>query len=113
VAPETVPDRERRLAEELTQIRVALGRVAAFEGLDTSPTAMMVDELVRDHEELEARIDAAMMIVRELADGARIALGKPQPYDDETWVGEIREIGRLLQGGTRVPDTPETLKEDE
>jgi hypothetical protein len=93
----TVTDRETRLARELTEIRVALGKVAAFEGIhETSTTAMMVDELVRDHEELEARIDAAIM-----------------SPTDKAMEDRIEEIARLLQGGTRVPDTPASLKEDE
>jgi hypothetical protein len=106
---ELIADRVIRLARELTEIRVALGGVAAFEGIhESSPTAMMVDELVRDHEELEARIDAVMIIIKAIGDGDRTPRAG---YDgpDEAWRDEVREIGRILQGGPRVPDTPETL----
>lgn len=91
-----------RLAGEMAQVRAALSEVAVYEGLvDVSPVAMMVSELVRDHEELEARIDAVMSLLRPKIEGG------------SEWVvhslEDFREIARLLQGGKRVPDTPEGL----
>ena len=54
-----------RLAKEMAQVRAALSEVAVYEGLvDVSLVAMMVSELVRDHEELEARIDAVMSMIK-------------------------------------------------
>jgi hypothetical protein len=93
------------MARELMLISVALGRVAAFRGIgDASPTVMMVDELVRDHEELEARIDAAMMLLKQLNEG----IIWPDGHDDWSW--QVNELARLLQGGARVPETPEDLE---
>jgi hypothetical protein len=86
------------LAGELAQVRAALNTVSVYEGLvDVSPVAMMVSELARDHEELEARIDAALHHLSGL------------PTDDGA-LAEVRtEVARLLQGGTRVPDSPADL----
>lgn len=76
------------VGQEIMQVRVALGRVAVYQGIvEHSPTAMLVDELVRDHEELEARIEAAL-----------VALG-----DDPA----SKRIEGLLRGAERVPDTVE------
>lgn len=93
------------MAREILQVRSALGQVAMYEGiLDVSPTAMAVDRLARDHEELEARIDAVMLLLRQHL----------SPTDDD-WhltgpgLDVVREVARLLRGGTRVPKTPEGL----
>ena len=81
---------------KLVSIKVALGRVAVYDGLvDHSPTEMMVDDLVRDHEELEARIDAVLHYVSSHEDG----------FDTE----QFNEVSRLLKGGVRIPDSPEGL----
>src|SRR4051812_3218717 len=51
-------------AGQLAQIRGSMNTVAVYEGLvDASSVVMMVSELVRDHEELEARIDAALLFI--------------------------------------------------
>lgn len=101
-------DRDR-LALELAQIRGCLAQVAVYEGLvDSSPLAMMVSELVRDHEELEARIDAAMHVIsgigRQEADlsasGNEVSSAGLLLINREGLI----EVGRLLQGGKRVPD---------
>jgi hypothetical protein len=85
-------DRDR-YAGQMTQIRASMREVAVYEDLvDTSPTVMLVAELVRDHEELEARIDAAVMLCSEHTD---------DPV--------VMEVARLLQGGPRTPDTIEGL----
>lgn len=97
--------REHRNAEELAQIRVALGRVAVYEGMDSSPLPRMVDELVRDHEELESRIDAALLSLRQLVDN-------PPSPTDRAMRERIEEVSRLLKGGTRIPDTPADLEND-
>lgn len=84
---DSLNDRLVGKVNEVNEIRVALGRVAAFEGIvDSSTTAMLVDELVRDHEELESRIDAAMSLLS--GETSEVA----------------SEVARLLGGGTRVPD---------
>jgi hypothetical protein len=95
-----VASREQ-LARELNQIRIALGRVAAFEGMDASPVALMVDELVRDHEELEARIDSALMLIKHY---------RPDAAHLSNLGGVFDELARLLKGGSRVPNTPEDLE---
>jgi hypothetical protein len=93
------------MARELMLINIALGRVAAFRGIgDVSPTVLMVEELVRDHEELEARIDAAMLLIGQVKDGI------VYPDDQDEWVWQFTELARLLQGGARVPNTPEGLE---
>lgn len=79
---------------QIMQIRASMREVAVYEDLvEVSPTAMLVSELVRDHEELEARIDAAVMLCR-----------------DRTEDPLAVEVARLLQGGGRTPDTPEGLE---
>jgi chaperonin cofactor prefoldin len=81
-------DRDR-LASEIVQIRGVLNEVATYEGLvDASPTATLVAELVKDHEELETRIEAVLMLL-----------------SDEPLEPIMVETVRLLRGGTRVPDT--------
>jgi hypothetical protein len=92
--------RADHLAEEITNIRIALGKVAVYkEILEYSPTVLAVDDLVRDHEELEARIDAALHHIRSERESR-----------NET-VTDI-EVARLLKGGTRVPDTIEGIEGD-
>jgi hypothetical protein len=87
--------RAEHLIEELTSIRIALGRVAVYEGMvDYSPTVLLVDELVRDHEELEARIDAVLSYLST---------------QHQTRPEIVDEVARLLKGGTRVPDTIEEI----
>lgn len=81
---------------ELTQIKVALNEVAVYEGLvEVSPTALLVSELVRDHEELEARIDAVISLLQGAKEAANVT-DEPSPLIDEVW--------RLLAGGDRFPD---------
>lgn len=93
-----------RYAREMTEVRVALGGVAVFEGLvDSSPVAIMIDQLVRDHEELEARIDAALLLCASPA-------GQLASLHDEGATEALQEIARLLRGGSRIPDSPEGLE---
>ena len=90
-------DRIERLTNEIENIRIALGRVAVYDGIiENSPTALLVDDLVRDHEDLEARIDAVMSLLRY-----------EQESRNATTTDE--EVARLLQGGTRVPDDIEEI----
>lgn len=57
-------------AVQLAQIRGAMSTVAVYEGLvDASSVVMMVADLARDHEELEARIDAALLFIGPDRDG--------------------------------------------
>lgn len=80
----------RRLAQALHEVRIALGRVSTFEGMDLSvnPIALMVLQLAEDHEELEKRIEAALMYLGASA-GREIDPG---------------ELERVLRGGPVVPD---------
>jgi hypothetical protein len=67
--------------------------------VDASPTAMLVEELVRDHAELESRIDAVIMLIAGWqADGASVRSEKI-----------LEDICRLLKGGLRVPESTEDL----
>lgn len=84
-------------AREIAEIRGSLDRVAVYEGLvGVSPVAMLVADLVRDHEELEARIDSALSL-----------LSSVEAVREHSAI-EV-EVARLLKGGSRVPDTPEGL----
>jgi hypothetical protein len=81
---------------EIAQIKAALNEVAVYEGLvEVSPTAYLVSELVRDHEELEARIDAVVSLLQGAKEAANVT-DEPTPLIDE--------VARLLQGGPRFPD---------
>jgi len=86
--------------QEINQVKVALGHVAVYEGLvESSPVAMLVDELVRDHEELESRIDA---VVHHIA-------GAKEFWESRVPLSEVDRILELLKGGARVPDTIEGI----
>lgn len=77
------------LIAERQQILIALERVVAYDGLlDVSPVALLVSELVRDHGELESRIEAALVYASEA-----------EPTQELQW------IVHLLRGAPRVPDT--------
>jgi hypothetical protein len=90
-----------RQAAELAQIKVALDEVAVYKGMvGVSPVALLVSELVRDHEELEARIDAAIALLKD-AKAASNVTDEPSPLIDE--------VARLLAGGERFPDDPSQL----
>lgn len=101
---QALADREayRRLALQMAEIRGSLDRVPVYEGLvDSSPVAVLVSELVRDHGELEARIDNAMHVIRGLLEmGVRTA---------ETGTEALEVIAAILSGRSGVPDTPEAL----
>jgi hypothetical protein len=95
-----VAQRDRQAAE-LAQIKVALDEVAVYQGMvGVSPVALLVSELVRDHEELEARIDAAVALLKDAKDAANVT-DEPSPLVDE--------VARLLVGGERFPDDPSQL----
>jgi hypothetical protein len=85
-------DAEARLVEAqatLTAIRASLGEVAVYKGLSIGSgesLVLHVNELVRDHEELERRIDLAMM---ECSAGSVLL---------------SEDIGRILQGAVATPD---------
>jgi hypothetical protein len=88
---------------ELVQIKAALNEVAVYEGLvEVSPVAYLVSELVRDHEELEARIDAVVSLLQGAKEAANVT-DEPSPLIDE--------VARLLQGGERFPDDPSSLSD--
>lgn len=92
-------DQAKRFGRELAEIRGTLDQVPVYEGLvDASPLALLISELVRDHGELEARIDAVIGLLAQPPAGSYRAV--------ETLSAEV---ARLLQGGKRVPDTLEGL----
>lgn len=88
------------LGSEMAEIKASLMEVAVYEGMGGSPTALLVTELVRDHEELEARIDAALSFIS----------GAPSFLPSERTREDLAEIARLLKGGQRVPDTIEGIE---
>jgi len=94
------------MRDELSQVRSVLTEVPVYEGLvGPAPLAMMVSELARDHEELEARIESVLdVILTRRADGLDI---------DTPEYATLNQIAGLLQGQIeRVPDTLEELTED-
>lgn len=92
--------------QEINQVKVALGHVAVYEGIvDSSPVAMLVDELVRDHEELESRIDAVVHYLSAV--NATMLRAGEQPV---TALEISTHVVDLLKGGVRVPDTIEGIE---
>ncbi len=92
-----------QMAAELAQIKVALDEVAVYQGLvGVSPVALLVSELVRDHEELESRIDSVISLLKGAKEAANVT-DEPTPLIDE--------VARLLAGGERVPDDPSSLSD--
>lgn len=88
-------DRDR-LAKVIAEVRGSLSEVAVYDGiLEGSPTAWAVAELVRDHAELEARIEATLSEIAHYEGKGEWELLE-RPY-------------MLLRGGPRVPDSPEGL----
>lgn len=82
----------------LTEVKVALGGVATYEGIvDVSPTSMLVSELVQDHEALEQRIENVLTYADDCvtAQGARV-------FDPHRVIA-------LLRGASPFPDTIEGL----
>lgn len=90
---------EERLAQsqaQLTQIRALMGKVAVYEGMsDTWPLVMMVSDLVKDHDALEGRIDAAVFECRG--------------HMDDEFEDLATEVLQILSGRKSTPDTPEGL----
>lgn len=90
-----------RYAGELAQIRAALSTVTVYQDLvDTSPVPMMVAELARDHDELESRIEAALLI----ASGNQVGR-----FPTDLVYTQMQRIIDLLRGAPRVPDTIEGI----
>lgn len=84
------------MAGQLATIRASLDRVAVFEDVDTHAyLTLCVSEIVRDHEELEARIDAAIMAIAST------------PPDHPRL---IPTIVHYLRGGQRVPESTEGVE---
>ena len=92
---------------EREEIALALRKVSEYadQPISTEPgcgsLGEYVRQLVRDHEELEARIEAVLtMTPVEVHNLGRGHEGDPpEAYLDRD------EVHRLLRGGTRVPDT--------
>lgn len=92
------------LEAERTQIRASLMSLPVYEDLvGPAPLTVMVAQVARDHEELEARIESVLDVIltRVNLDGL--------PKDSEEF-DTLNRIAGLLQGQIpRVPDTPEEL----
>lgn len=88
---------------QMVLVRVALSRVAEYsDGIAQSqPVPLLVDGVVRDHEELEARIEAVLdlILTRRDVDGLDIAGSE---------YATLNKIAGLLQG--QVPRVPDTLE---
>ena len=84
----------------LTVIQASLGEVAVYKGMTIGHESVVlyVNELVRDHEELERRIDATMLECAAAMDGDSIPVSL-----------FAQQVGRILQGGAKTPDTIEGL----
>lgn len=92
-------DPAERLAIEMNQVRSALGRVAEYQDLDgPSPIPLLVDELVRDHELIETRLDAIL----HLMVATREAPGTSQEVKDL-----IFEVGEIAAGRRDFTDARE------
>lgn len=97
-------DRRQRAAE-MTQIKVALGRVPVIgDAVGASSTARLVDAVVRDNEEHETRMEAALdVILARTMDGI-----DPETAEYAT----LNRIAGLLQGQVEaVPDTIEGVED--
>ena len=96
-------DPAERLAIEMNQVRSALGRVAEYQDLDgPSPIPLLVDELVRDHELIESRLDAIL----HLMVATREAPGTSQEVQDL-----IFEVGEIAAGRRDFTDARELTEE--
>lgn len=90
-----VSSRLDRVNATLTEIKVALGGVATYDGLlDVSPVAMLVANLVADHERLEQRIEN---VLTYLGTGSH-----PLDFDP-------KRIEAMLRGASPFPDTIEGI----
>jgi hypothetical protein len=88
-----------RYAAELAQIRGSMHEVTSYHGMvDSSPLAMLVADLVRDHENLESRFEAVIHMLGSLSESQRTPL-----------VIEVERILRLGGESSWVPDSPEGL----
>jgi hypothetical protein len=99
---DVLSDRLERIQGVLTVIQASLSEVAVYKGMGigTDSVVLYVNELVRDHEELERRIDAAMLECAAAMDGDSIPISL-----------FAQQIGRILQGGNQTPDTIEGIDE--
>lgn len=72
----------------VAQVTASMDQVAVYEGMVIGPESVLLylNELVRDHEELERRIDLAILECR----------GEP--------VVDSGTIARILQGSVKTPD---------
>jgi hypothetical protein len=81
------------MADQLNQIRIALEQVAVYQGMGMAAALPLhVSELVRDHEEMERRIEGALVLISTADIEDRLKQG----------------LMALLQTGESwVPDFPE------
>lgn len=86
------------LVATLQGVQEELAKVSVFQGIGALPPVESVQQLVADHSELEARIEAVLVLPGHS--------GHPAATPEE-YVVERSEVHRLLRGGKRVPDTVE------
>jgi hypothetical protein len=79
----------------LVAVRATLAEVAVYEGMPIGEESMLLylGEVVRDHEELERRIDLAVL---ECAAGREKGWMEIRPFAEQ--------IARILQGGVATPN---------
>lgn len=100
---EQQPDPAVRLSIELNQIRSALGRVAQYRDLmGPSPIPLLVDDLVRDHERIETRIDAV---------ASAVVAAREDPDASPQLLALCFEIGEIIAGRREFTDARELTEE--
>ena len=83
------------LIGSLDDITAHLRKVSVYADLPSIPVVEGVRQLVKDHEELESRIEAVLTIPE-------------YPDSDSSWLKRA-EVHALLRGGKRIPDTLEGI----
>lgn len=93
------------LIDTLREVQTILSKVPEYDGLGALPVITATQMLVADHSELEARIEAVLVLPGHEYD----------PHQIDTDGGEMvldrDEVHRLLRGGQRVPDTIEGIED--
>lgn len=93
------------LIDTLREVQIILSKVPEYDGMGAIPVVEGVRQLVDDHSELEARIEAVLTLAPLHAE---CTAGEGLPYGP-MWVPEA-EVHRLLRGGARIPDTIEGIE---
>jgi hypothetical protein len=89
------------LIDTLRDVQIILSKVPEYDGMGAIPVVEGVRQLVADHSELEARIEAVLT--------HETYAGRDVPNWEAHYVPSD-EVHRLLRGGQRVPDTIEGIE---